>query len=178
MMKTASHSPPLRLWLAPRCAAVGVWWKTRDSIPERKEHRMPMQDWIHKYPKVQALLQHAGDVLDYDVDMTGDCSHCGYSHWGVRSCPLCGTTHLSAPQIAHIGTLHLSPCATDRLCTLLNLGWFDSERQDRSEDENACPLHDTAVTFEEALAQGLLAAGDNPTLARWSGAGGLPRIGY
>lgn len=31
---------------------------------------MPMADWIHKYPQVQALLQDAADVLDYLPDMT------------------------------------------------------------------------------------------------------------
>ena len=29
---------------------------------------MPMQDWIHKYPRVLALLTHEGEVLDYDPD--------------------------------------------------------------------------------------------------------------
>jgi len=29
---------------------------------------MPMPDWIHKYPRVQALLQQDDEVLDYGVE--------------------------------------------------------------------------------------------------------------
>jgi hypothetical protein len=29
---------------------------------------MPLHDWIHKYPQVQALLQQDGEALDYQPD--------------------------------------------------------------------------------------------------------------
>ena len=30
---------------------------------------MAMQDWIHKYPRVQALMQGDEDILDYEPDI-------------------------------------------------------------------------------------------------------------